>query len=180
MHAFIVRHDMMKMAIMGNSGSGKTMLARRLASDGQTPVLDLDLVFWESGTRERPAELRIAQVREFCREHESWIIEGCYADLIAASFPWMPELIFMDPGKETCVSNCRRRPHEPHKYATKDEQDKNLDFLIQWVGAYYEREGNMSYRCHQDLYDGYAGPKRKVTQQQEAPLAAWPLDQDRS
>jgi adenylate kinase family enzyme len=155
----------MKIAIIGNSGSGKSVLAGALASGSSTRVLDLDLVFWEAGTIERPSTVRIAALQKFCREHESWIIEGCYADLIEASFPWRPELIFMDPGQEVCISNCRRRPHEPHKYRTQEEQDQNLDFLLAWVSNYYEREGLMSYRCHNELFKRYDGPKRRVTEQ---------------
>ena len=158
----------MKIAIIGNSGSGKSMLARKLASEHSSQVLDLDLVFWESGTIERPSAERLAEVQKFCRDHESWIVEGCYADLIEATFPWRPELIFLDPGQEVCISNCRRRPFEPHKYQTPEEQEQNLDFLLAWVADYYAREGLMSYRGHKELFDSYDGPKRRITEQKEA------------
>lgn len=152
----------MKVAIVGNSGSGKSTLARSLAAGRSIAVLDLDLVFWNPGPVERPSAERVAEVQRFCRGHDSWIIEGCYADLIEASFPWCPELIFLDPGRDVCVANCRRRPHEPHKYPTKEEQDQRLDFLIEWVADYYERDGLMSHRAHQALFDRYPGPKRRV------------------
>jgi adenylate kinase family enzyme len=156
---------MMKVAIMGNSGSGKSTLAHRLAAGGPAAVLDLDLVFWQSGVAvERPSEERIAEVRRFCAEHDSWIIEGCYADLIEASLDWEPELIFLDPGLEACVANCRRRPHEPHKYRSKEEQDEKLEFLIQWVEGYYDREGLMSYSEHKRLFERYGGVKRRETE----------------
>jgi adenylate kinase family enzyme len=95
--SFIVRRGM-KVAIFGNSGSGKSTLARRLASGSSTTVLDLDLVFWNSGIVERPNTERIGEVQRFCHDHKSWIIEGCHAGLIEASFAWTPELILMDPG----------------------------------------------------------------------------------
>jgi adenylate kinase family enzyme len=158
----------MKVAIVGNSGSGKSTLARRLAAGTSTAILDLDLIFWAPGPVERPSAERIADAERFCRDHESWIIEGCYADLIAASFPWKPELIFLDPGREVCLANCRRRPHEPHKYPTKEEQDQKLDFLLGWVADYYTRDGLMSHRAHTDLFERYAGPKRRVTEQTAA------------
>ncbi len=156
----------MKVAIIGNSGSGKSTYASKLAEGCPTSILDLDLVFWRPGSPvERPAAERMADVQRFCGKHDSWIIEGCYADLIAASFPWRPELIFLDPGRDVCLSNCRRRPHEAHKYPTKEDQDRNLDFLIQWVSDYYQRDGLMSYRAHQALFDGYEGPKIRMQSQ---------------
>jgi len=156
----------MKVAIIGNSGSGKSTYASKLAEGCPTSILDLDLVFWRPGSLvERPAAERIADVQRFCGKHDSWIIEGCYADLIAASFPWRPELIFLDPGRDFCLSNCRQRPHESHKYPTKEDQDRNLDFLIRWVSDYYHRDGLMSYRAHQALFDGYEGPKIRMQSQ---------------
>jgi adenylate kinase family enzyme len=158
----------MRVAIIGNSGSGKSTLARCLVKDQSVAVLDLDLVFWASGSIEKPAAVRASEVRKFCEEHDAWIIEGCYADLIEVTLSWRPELIFMDPGREVCLSNCRRRPFEPHKYQSREDQDQNLGFLLQWVENYYERDGLMSYRSHKALYDRYAGPKRRISEQPQA------------
>ena len=159
----------MKVAIIGNSGSGKTTLAHRLAANCSVPILDLDLIFWEHGVPiERPSADRIADVQRFCREHDSWIIEGCYADLIEAAFVWNPELIFLDPGREACIANCQRRPLEPHKYRTKEDQDDKLTFLIKWVADYYERDGLMSFASHEALFEQYPGPKKRISEQKEA------------
>jgi len=38
----------MRVAIIGNSGSGRTTLAERLAGDSQAAMLGLDTVAWES------------------------------------------------------------------------------------------------------------------------------------
>ena len=77
----------------------------------------------------------------------------------------------MDPGRDICISNCRRRPHELHKYSSKEDQDQRLEFLISWVSDYYHRDGLMSYRSHKALFDRYAGPKKRI-QKQEAEQGA--------
>ena len=155
-----------KIAIIGNAGSGKSTLAQSVSRHGSVAVLDLDTVYWQLGTPiERPGPERIADVKRFCREHVSWVIEGCYSDLIGASFSWNPELIFLDPGREACISNCRRRPLEPHKYRTKAAQDENLEFLIRWVGGYYERTDSMSLAAHVALFEAYSGTKRRIVEQ---------------
>ena len=125
----------MRVAILGNSGSGKSTLAKKLSGDSSVPSLDLDTIYWEPGkvAIERKTSDREADLRRFCSDHDHWIIEGCYADLIEASFPWRPELVFLHPGCEVCVQNCRDRPHEAHKYRAKKEQDRRLSFLLQWV-----------------------------------------------
>jgi adenylate kinase family enzyme len=161
----------MKVAIIGNSGSGKSTLARALAASPATATLDLDIVFWEPDKlEERPSADRIAEVQRFCHAHDSWIIEGCYTDLIEVTFPWDPELIFLDLGQEICVENCRRRPHEPHKFTTKEDQDEKLDFLIKWVSDYYHRDGLISYDAHNNLFDRYEGPKRRIQKQNSPTL----------
>jgi adenylate kinase family enzyme len=158
----------MKVAIIGNSGSGKTTLAHRLAARGSVPILDLDLIFWEQGVPiERPSADRIADVQRFCGEHDSWIIEGCYADLIEASFAWNPELIFLDLGQEVCIANCQRRQFEPHKYRSKEDQDGMLAFLLKWVADYYERDGLMSFASHEALFEQYSGSKKRILDQME-------------
>lgn len=155
----------MRTAILGNSGSGKSTLARALAAEHARAVLDLDTIAWESAAppTRRPLEQAAADVRAFCAAHDAWIVEGCYADLIEVCLEAGPELVFLDPGLERCRANCRARPFEPHKYATREEQDANLPSLLAWVAEYYTRDGDLSHARHLELYERYRGPKRRVT-----------------
>ncbi len=155
----------LRTALLGNSGSGKSTLARRLAERDGRPVLDLDTLVWEPGTIGvmRDAHQVQGDLEKFCIQHESWIIEGCYAQWIQAVLKYRPELVFLDPGEEVCIQNCRSRPWEPHKYASKEEQDGKLEFLLGWVADYYHREGDMSWREHHAVFEGYEGMKR-ITQ----------------
>jgi adenylate kinase family enzyme len=154
----------LRTAIIGNSGSGKSTLAGRLAADYAAATLDLDTVAWLSAAPPvmRAAEDALRDVRTFCRSHDSWVVEGCYASLIAGTFEYEPELLLLDPGLDKCIAHCRARPWEPHKYASKEAQDTNLPFLIEWVRDYYTRDGDMSFTEHRALYDRYSGPKRIV------------------
>lgn len=154
----------MRVAILGNSGSGKSTLARQLAERFELAALDLDTVAWEPGkiAVPRAADAAQADVRAFCAGHERWVLEGCYADLVAAALVVEPVLVFLDPGTAACVANCRARPWEPHKYATPSEQDERLDALIAWVRGYELREGELGRAAHARLFDAYAGPKERL------------------
>lgn len=155
----------MRIAILGNSGSGKSTLARHLAARTGAPALDLDALAWEPGQIAVPRDpaLAAADVAAFCEGHGAWIIEGCYADLIRPALAHRPLLLFLEPGAETCLAHCRARPWEPHKYASKADQDARLAFLLDWVRAYYTRDGDLSLVAHQALFDTYEGPKQKLT-----------------
>jgi adenylate kinase family enzyme len=155
----------MRIAIIGNSGSGKSTLARKLANGNTTPILDLDTVIWEPNqiAIARDPDKVLADLEKFCSSHSEWIIEGCYATCILAVLRYQPELIFLEPGKEVCIGNCRNRSWEPHKYASRADQDSMLDFLLDWVGDYYRRDDDRSLQAHQALFDEYRGPKRLVT-----------------
>lgn len=155
-----------RFALLGNSGSGKTTLARQLTGDRDISVLDLDTVAWEPDqvAVARPSDLATSDVFRFCRSHESWIVEGCYATLVDASLQFQPWLLVLDPGVDRCRRNCLDRPWEPHKYASKEEQDKGLEFLLNWVEEYYSRDGDMSLQAHKALFDRYTGPKEWLTE----------------
>jgi adenylate kinase family enzyme len=151
-----------RVVIIGNSGSGKSMLARRLAEAADVPVLDLDTIAWEPG----PEPVRssdagaLARLRAFCDASPGWVVEGCYGELARAALAWRPELLFLDPGEAACLANCRARPWEPHKYASREAQDAALPSLLRWVSDYYRREGELSLAFHRALFDAYDGPKR--------------------
>ena len=155
----------MRIAIIGNSGSGKTTLARQLEIEYGLVILDLDTVAWEPGkvAVPRQQELACGDVVAFCASNDAWVVEGCYADLVSAALKYSPLLLFVEPGVEACLFNCRSRPWEPHKYKSKQEQDEKLGFLLSWVREYYLRDGELSLKAHQALFDSFQGPKRKLT-----------------
>lgn len=155
----------MRIAVIGNSGSGKSTLARSLAAPSNAPVLDLDTVAWEPGqiAVARSPEAARSDVRAFCSSHEHWVVEGCYASLVNVALEFSPRLLFLNPGEEQCLANCRSRPWESHKYASKKEQDERLAFLLSWVSEYYRREGEMSLAGHRACFDAYSGAKEELT-----------------
>ncbi len=151
----------MRFAILGNSGSGKSTLAKLLAQSANLAVLDLDSVAWEP---DQPAIARAdalaeVDVSEFCNAHPNWVVEGCYGNLIETALLFDPFLIFLNPGIVSCRLHCLSRPWEQHKYATKEEQDANLQFLLSWVAEYYVREGPTSLAAHSSLFNKYLGRK---------------------
>jgi adenylate kinase family enzyme len=160
----------MRIAIIGNSGSGKSTLAAGLALELSAASLDLDTVFWEPNQIAVPRDpaLARADVAAFCGAHENWVIEGCYATLAEASFPFSPVLVFLNVSVETCVAHCRARPWEAHKYATKAEQDERLEFLLKWVASYPVRDDDMCLTAHRRLFDGYAERKVELTENVDA------------
>jgi adenylate kinase family enzyme len=160
----------MRIVILGNSGSGKSTLARELARAYELPALDLDTVFWEPDriAVQRDERDALAQLAHFCRSHDGWIVEGCYAHLATAALAGAPMLLWLDPGVEACLANCRARPWEPHKYRTQAEQDAYLEPLLAWVADFYDRDDAMSQRVHRAVFERYAGPKRRITSREEA------------
>jgi adenylate kinase family enzyme len=155
---------MRRVLVFGNSGSGKTTLAAALRRDHGLAHLDLDTLAWQP----TPVPIRrdIAEserdIRAFTARHDAWVIEGCYADLLALLLDDASEMIFMNPGVEACERHCRARPWEPHKYTSPEAQDRNLAMLLDWVRNYPTRDDACSLASHRRLFDGYAGAKREV------------------
>lgn len=156
----------MRISILGNSGSGKSTAARWLAQQAGAPLLDLDTLAWVPGQIAVPRNSHEAQAElsQFCNQ-PSWIIEGCYGDLVQHSLRFAPLLLFLNPGIEQCVANCLSRPWEAHKYASPAEQDQRLAFLLDWVRDYETRDGAMSYQAHRDCFEHYGGSKLELQQQ---------------
>ncbi|HBI68820.1 MAG TPA: shikimate kinase [Massilia sp.] len=154
----------MRVLIMGNSGSGKSYRAQALAAQHGLAHLDLDTIVWEPGliaVPRAPEQVR-AELLAFVEGSESWVAEGCYGDLVEAALPFCSELVFMNPGLEVCLENNRRRPWEPHKYASMEAQQSKLSFLLEWVAGYYTRDDAMSYARHRQIVDGFSGNKTEV------------------
>ena len=153
-----------KVVLFGNSGSGKSTLAKKMMKDFGLAHLDLDTLAWKEGPSERrELELSKIGINRFLGEYESWVIEGCYADLLQIVALSATKLIFLNPEIEVCVKNCRSRPWEQHKYNSFEEQNENLSMLIDWVRQYEMRGDEFSFSSHQALYDNFDGEKVKYS-----------------
>ena len=154
-----------RILIFGNSGSGKTTMARELTQSLGLAYLDLDTITWDPTALmvRRPFAESVAALADFIAAHPSWVIEGCYGDLIERAVPHCSDLRFLNPGVEACVAHCRNRPWEPAKYASREAQDALLDHLIAWVRQYETREDEFSLARHRAIFDGFGGNKREYT-----------------
>ena len=151
----------MKVILLGNAGAGKSTLSKKLIAKQPAARLSLDEVAFQEGVERRPLADSIADVKRFIAKHESWIIEGCYSDMIEAILDDCEELIFLNPGVDTCIAHCRARPWEPEKFSSRREQDENLENLIEWVRSYETRGDEYGLLRHRAIYDSFAGKKRE-------------------
>ena len=156
---------MRRILIFGNSSSGKSTLAKKLAREWSLAHFDLDIIAWLPTVppQRELLENSIFKINEFVESNNNWVIEGCYTDLLEIVASKANEAIFLNLSVEQCIQNARNRPWEPHKYNSKEEQDSNLDMLIGWIEQYNERKDVFSFEAHHKLYKNFNGSKRMLT-----------------
>jgi adenylate kinase family enzyme len=153
----------MRLILLGNAGAGKSTMTRHLIGNADIPRLSLDEIAWDRGARRKPPKESLALLCQFLASNEQWIIEGCYGDLVETALPYCSELWFLNPGVETCVAHCKRRPWEPSKFSSAEEQEAMLGQLIQWVKDYEFRDDEYGLKRHRRIFDSFSGAKREYT-----------------
>lgn len=148
--------------IIGNSGSGKSWLAQRLAEQLRVPWTDLDRIHWLSDehsiARPRAEALTMARI---AAEQERWVIEGVYGWIACELLPRATALIWLSVGDEDCVANIRQRE------AGRDEQDLLLIALLEWAGSYSRWQGSSGFAAHQRLFEEFSGAKIRLRDRKE-------------
>ena len=150
----------MRIIIYGNSGAGKTWLARQLEVQHDLPRLVLDSIAWEAEWEKRkPLEASVAELIQFVESHDKWIIEGCYGHLIEAALPYCTELRFINPGIEACVANCRKRQADWEQHGRPEDNRGSIGELLEWVREYDQRNDEFSLARHRAIFDCFRGKK---------------------
>jgi len=139
-------------------------LAKKLARMHDLAHFDLDTIAWQPTDPPVRAPLSESEkvISDFMRDNPGWLFEGCYKDLLERPASSATHMIFLDLPVEICIENARARPWEPHKYASKAAQDKNLNMLIDWIALYENRDDDFSRRAHRSLYDKFQGHKARI------------------
>ncbi len=155
-----------RILIFGNSGAGKSTLAKAIAREAGLAHLDLDTLAWEPEMPPKRKSLVDSGdlITAFTRNNDSWVVEGCYTDLLELLADDANKIIYMNLPVEQCQANARSRPWEPHKYASKEAQDAGLAMLLAWIADYPVRDDVFSQQAHQRFYDNFTGEKEMILQ----------------
>jgi len=84
-----------KIAIVGSGGSGKSHLARQLATVLDVPVIHLDAVYFDDEWNALPME-KFAQAQRGLVATPRWVIDGNYNSTLAIRLEACDTVVFMD------------------------------------------------------------------------------------
>jgi adenylate kinase family enzyme len=97
-----------RVVVIGNSGAGKTTLARRLAEHLDVPYLELDGVFHQPNwTRLPPEEFR-SRVAGFVAA-DGWVVDGNYGEIQDIVWPRADTVVWVDLPRWLVTSRIVRR-----------------------------------------------------------------------
>jgi adenylate kinase family enzyme len=90
--------EMRRVSVVGNSGSGKTWVARRLAATLGVPHVELDALMHQTGWRPRPADEFLAEVERLSAQ-PAWVIDGNYSRVVVDGPVWprADTVVWVDP-----------------------------------------------------------------------------------
>jgi len=101
----------MRIAVIGPSGAGKTVLARRIACRLKLPHIELDAMNWQAGwrdlTRHDPDEF-IRRVTEAIQA-EAWVADGSYGPVRDRVWQRATHLIWLDYERRVITIRVIRR-----------------------------------------------------------------------
>jgi adenylate kinase family enzyme len=153
----------MKAVIIGNSGSGKTSLANRLATHGEVSVIHLDELFWQPGgfdTKREAAE--VASLIASARETSGWVVEGVFGELAAPFLPDAQILIWLDLDWAICEQRLRLRGSKSKAHMARPQSEAGLAKLLEWASTYQSRDDARSFSGHLALFNAFKGRKARI------------------
>lgn len=146
--------DLSRTLILGNTGAGKSWLARRIAAHVGVDPIDLDAIHWQPGGygAARPRDEALALTTDAARSGR-WVIEGIYGALAGAAVPASTALVWLCLDEADCMANIRARGRRGNA------DDAAFDALLAWAASYRSRTGSSSHAGHAAIFDAYRGDK---------------------
>jgi adenylate kinase family enzyme len=99
---------MRRILVIGNSGGGKSTLARKLGEKLGLPVIHLDVLFWKPGWVERDRdEYRASVVAALAAP--DWICDGNFTSTFGMRMALSDTIIWIDRSRFLCLFRAIRR-----------------------------------------------------------------------
>ena len=99
---------MRRILIVGNSGGGKSTLARNLGEKLALPVIHMDVIFWKPGWVEMDDdEFRVEVARAI--EGPAWICDGNSPGTADIRFPRADTIVWIDQPRWLCLLRAMSR-----------------------------------------------------------------------
>ena len=93
---------MRRILIVGNSGAGKSRLARLLGERLALPVVHLDVLFWQPGWTEVADEVFRARVAQ-ALSGDAWICDGNFRGTWDLRMPLADTVVWLTPPRLVCL-----------------------------------------------------------------------------
>jgi adenylate kinase family enzyme len=150
--------------IIGNSGSGKSHLAKSLSTIYSTPIIHLDQLFWmPGGFNEKNPKDEIKNEIERKQKETSWIVEGVFGELAEMFLSRAQSLVFLDMDWTVCHAGLLVRGSESSKQLEAVKAEENFKNLLLWAEQYWTRTNLCSHSGHLRLFSNFTGQKYKFT-----------------
>jgi adenylate kinase family enzyme len=159
---------LVRTVIIGNSGSGKSHLAKSLSLLHSSPVIHLDRIFWmPGGFNEKKSKDEAVREVEQKRKENSWIVEGVFGELAELFLPRAQTLIYLEMDWATCQSGLKSRGSESSEQLDPVKAEENFSKLLLWAEQYWTRTNLCSHAGHTQLFSDFTGHKLKLTSRAE-------------
>jgi adenylate kinase family enzyme len=158
----------MRIVVIGNGGSGKTWLARRLAACIDTSIVHLDDLFWEPGgfDKKRSPE-EVDHLIDGSKRADSWVVEGVFGELAERYFAEAELLIWLDIEWDICRARLLARGSESKRHLGREQSEEGLKRLVDWASNYYDRRDLRSYVGHQSLTEKFPRKTLRLTSEKD-------------
>ncbi|MFC1887704.1 hypothetical protein ACFLYK_02740 [Candidatus Cloacimonadota bacterium] len=148
---------MQRLLILGNAGSGKTYLAKKIAAILLLEAIHLDYYFWQPGWKIPDRKVWIKQITEMVKR-ERWVMDGNYCSVLDLRLKYADTIIFIEQDRITCLFRCFHRFLKFHGRSRPDlnkgcPETFDLDFA-KWIWNYSRNEKPEIFKIisqHQDI-----------------------------